>query len=307
MNKRTDYSNFIDIGIKPGLHPLCSLFCTGISVSVLLSCIFTPMAIWAQSVSGYQHNALAGAAVALSALPFSVSQNPAGISGGTVSWYGMRYFGLADLDETGVFVSFPHARRDGGIGLLIGSAVEVHHFGFDLYREFRVSAGTALKFGNMKLGFAPGFRHTGILNYGSMKEVYFSAGFIYQFSDYWNIGGYFGEVGVFEWGELQPGAQSSLGTGLVYNRDNRLQWLGAGKLETGYPPSVATALRLWLIDNTHIGSFWIGAGYTTMNDSWSGGFQYRYRNISAGFTLVQHPRLGGSHGVGFDSIWSKGS
>jgi hypothetical protein len=275
-------------------------------LSVLLSSIFTPMAIWAQSVSGYEQNALAGATAALSAPAFSLSKNPAGLDGGFVSWYGFRHFGLSDLEETGVFISVPLQKKMPRQGYISGLAIEFHHFGFHLYRETRALAGIGIKTGNFKLGFAPGLRHTAIPEYGSVSEAYLNAGFLNRFSDTWQIGGYVNEVGLLQRGRLEAHGRSSVGVGLIYTFEGRLDWLLAGNQETGFHPSLATALRLWLLDNPLFGSFWISAGYTTMNDSWSCGLQYRYRIISAGFTLLQHPQLGRSHGLGFDTFWNKG-
>jgi hypothetical protein len=274
---------------------------------IVLYSAFTPMAIWAQSVSGYEHNALAGATVALSALSYSLSMNPAAVEGGSVAWYGTRHFGISDLDETGVYLAIPMNYRMKLSGQLTALAFEFHHFGFDLYREVRGIAGVGLKAGNLNIGVAPGFRHTTIPNYGSTTEFFFNAGFIYSLSNDWQIGGFVNQIGLHYWGNIKPDERSTVGTGLVYNATERLQWLFGGQHETGFTPSASSALRLWLLNEPSLGSLWISVGYTTMNDSWSGGFKYRYRNLAAGFALMQHPFLGRSHGLGFDTFWNKGS
>lgn len=89
----------------------------------------------AQAVLGARELAMGQATTALPHSSWSVFANPAMMSGeeSTVSFFGVRYFGLAEITDLAASVTYPTK-----IGVLAAGA---HRYGYDLFNESRLRVG----------------------------------------------------------------------------------------------------------------------------------------------------------------------
>ena len=263
----------------------------------------TPMVAWAQSFAGYEQHALAGAAVALTAPSFALTVNPASLSGDQLDWYGTQHFGMGDLKEGGLAFTKTIDRSLSPELSIIGTGVQLHHFGFDLYQNTEILTGISLRTGNATFGTTLGMSHTSIQNYGSTTTGFLNFGFNYPLREHWHIGGVVRYIPLLSTGNFLHGLPTQIAAGIFYSPTNRVELLIAGEQEFGFEQQLKVAANYAVISQAWLGSIYIGGGYSTVTEEWTTGMRYSGTTISAVYTLRDHPVLGWSHGVGFGYNW----
>lgn len=115
-----------------------------------------PAELKAQAVLGARELAVGQATTALPHSAWSVFANPAMLSDKktTVSFFGVRYFGLAEVTDIAASVTYPTK-----MGVFAAGA---HRYGYDLFNENRLRAG----YKNSAMGFHYGL----ILNYNHVVQ-----------------------------------------------------------------------------------------------------------------------------------------
>ncbi|MCH8496203.1 MAG: hypothetical protein LAT57_11320 [Balneolales bacterium] len=294
----------MDVCESPSQMRSNSRFLYAFALTFFLSFIIrTPMVAWAQSFAGYEQHALAGAAVALTAPSFSLSINPASLSGDQLDWYGTQHFGMGDLKEGGLAFTKSMDRSLSPELSIIGTGIQLHHFGFDLYQNTEMMAGVSLGTGNASFGTALGASHTSIQDYGSATTGFLNVGFSYLLRDNWHIGGVVRYIPLLSTGDFLHGLPTQVAAGIYYSPTNRLELLIAGEQEFGFEHQLKVAANYAVISQAWLGSIYIGGGYSTVTEEWTTGMRYSGTTISAVYTLRDHPVLGWSHGVGFGYNW----
>lgn len=294
----------MDVFESPSQMRSNSRFLYTFALIFLLSFIIrTPMVAWAQSFAGYEQHALAGAAVALTAPSFSLTINPASLSGDQLDWYGTQHFGMGDLKEGGLAFTKSIDRSLSPELSIIGTGIQLHHFGFDLYQNTEMMAGVSLGTGNASFGTALGASHTSIQDYGSATTGFLNVGFSYLLREHWHIGGVVRYIPLLSTGNFLHGLPTQIAAGIFYSPTNRLELLIAGEQEFGFEHQLKVAANYAVIRQAWLGSIYIGGGYSTITEEWTTGMRYSGTTISAVYTLRDHPVLGWSHGVGFGYKW----
>lgn len=112
-----------------------------------------PAALQAQAVLGARELAVGQAATALPHSPWAVFSSPAMMSEkeAAVSFFGVRYFGLAEISDLAASVTYPTK-----IGVIAAGA---HRYGYDLFSESRLRAGYKHSFRGFHYGFVLNYSH----------------------------------------------------------------------------------------------------------------------------------------------------
>jgi hypothetical protein len=138
--------------IKKHRHSHRKLFIL-LLVYVWLGVLCIPPDADGQAVLGARELAMGQATTALPNSSWSVFSNPAMISDqeSTVSFFGVRYFGLAEITDMAATVNYPT-----DIGVLSAGA---HRYGYDLFNESRLRVGYKHAVAGFHYGFVLNYNH----------------------------------------------------------------------------------------------------------------------------------------------------
>lgn len=249
----------------------------------------------AQAVIGAREVGLGQAMTALPESAWAVFSNPAMMAEEpSISFFGIRYFGLSEISDMAVSAIYPHSWGTWTAG--------IHRYGFDLFNESQYRLGYKNSF--------LGFHYGGILNYTHISQ-----------------GGGYGSAGAagIDLGvaalivpELWIGAkatnlnQPTLGSSGTERLPRNLS-IGFSYLLTrmalftteiykasSFPLSYRGGLEVTIMDG-----FSGRAGITTAPQSFTGGFGYRGAYWSANVAVHRHENqvLGYSPGIDLNIFW----
>lgn len=256
---------------------------------LLLSGIF-PVVVRAQALLGFEVNSFSSASVARTASTFNLGFNPAAGNERQVHWFGIQSFGMSDLNETGIYLTTPVKNYTGSL--------ELQHFGFDLYRESKLSAGISLPSGNHRIGMSISGSHTSIREYGSHTGARFNLGFIVKIMPELNFGGSLLDIPLISRGDFLIDNRTVAIIGFAYNAGTSAIVMSSLIIEPGFEP-------LWCIglETNPVWHLFLGAGYKTVTEEWSGGLKVGLGSLKLYITAKNHPYLGWSPGIGFGIKW----
>lgn len=250
----------------------------------------------AQAVLGARELAMGQAITALPQSSWSLFGNPAMMSEQkpSVSFFGVRYFGLAEITDIAASVTFPTE-----IGVLAGGA---HRYGYDLFNESRLRIG----YKNSTLGFHYG----AVLNYSH----------VVQGGGYGSAGALGIDIGLAApiLPELWIAAKATninyptygsrndeelprdLSVGLSYQLSHRALFSAEAYKDVRFPLAFRGGVEVQVI-----GNLTARAGTTTQPQTFSGGFGYARSMWSANVAVQRHENsvLGYSPAVDFKISW----
>lgn len=264
--------------------------------------------VYGQVVLGARAISLGQATTALPDDEWSVFENPAMISNQqrSVSFFGMRYYGLPDLTDVAAVVTYPTK-----IGVLGGGA---HRYGNDLFSESRIRVTYKNDYQRFHYGIAINYNHVAIsrgtssVNYGSYGAVGIDLGLAAKIIDGLWIGAKTTNVNQGQYGEvqLQDGSiyaeevPRNLSIGLSYRLSGVALFTTDVIKDVSFPISYRAGVEIDIVENLKA-----RAGITTSPQTFSGGFGYNTN--SWGFNLVvqrhEESALGYSPGLDFNISW----
>ncbi len=250
----------------------------------------------AQAVMGARELALGQANTALQETDWAMFGNPAMMneSEQSVSFFGVRYYGLSEISDMAMSVTYPTA-----IGVFGGGA---HRYGFDLFSENRLRLGYKNSF--------MGFHYGAILNYSHVIQGggYGSAGALGVdigvaapvLSDLW-IGARATNVNQPEYGSRNnEKLPRELSIGISYRLSDIALFTTDIVKDVQFPISYRGGVEVNIIDEL-VGR----AGITTKPQTFSAGFGYSGSFWSANVAVQRHENsvMGYSPAIDFKISW----
>lgn len=250
----------------------------------------------AQTVIGARELALGQAATALENSSHSVFSNPAMVpeTGINASFFGVRYFGFAEITDIAATVTFPTRTGIFGAG--------VHRYGYDLFNESRVR----IVYKNMFRGFRFGV----ILNYSHVVQGggYGNAGALGMdlglaapiLPGLW-IGSKATNINQPEYGSLNnEELPRIMSIGLSYNLSEVALFSSDLVKDVRFPLSYRSGIEIRVIEN-----LFARAGVTTSPQTISLGFGYNTSFWGANIAVQRHENviLGYSPAIDFNIRW----
>jgi len=291
----------------------------GVAVVIIVMMIMgTPIVVRAQFALGYDHVSFAGAAVARPAFSFALGGNTAGLiasdrrwgtnsgrisvrSDGNDTWHnrvdlsGLQSFGLWELSESAV--GFQRRNRHSGWGL------ETGYLGFDLFREWSVRGGLAVRFGDSATGLSLGGYGTQIPGYGQAWVVLAGGGFLHRISERVTMGSQITTLPVISGGSYRHGVRAESAGGVAVQLHNRLSVMGAAFVSSDYLKGWSVAAEIIPLSLYRTSEIRLASGYRSDSQEWSGGFLLQTHDWHSTFNFRIHPVLGWSRGIGFGIGW----
>lgn len=249
----------------------------------------------AQHSLGARMAALGHAGSALGDGAWNVFANPALLSAetGTISFYGIRNYGMSELTDMAASGSYSPGGRVGTF------ALGMHSYGFELYRESRFRLGYQNSYAGLKLGVVPGITHLSIRNYGSATAFTLDAGLAYALvEDVLYFGAWASNLNRARLGESREELPRALAAGLSYRIARRALLTGEVFKDVRFPVSWRGGLEVELIDQ-----LFVRGGLTTEPLTYALGAGYRTGRLSFNFAAQQHYALGWSPGLDIGLRW----
>lgn len=275
----------------------CGFYQVGIGVLCWML-FFAPNSSCAQAVLGAREVAMGQAVSALPGSNWAIFDNTALISstGKKVSFFGIRYYGLDNLTDMAMSVSYPAK-----LGVFAGGA---HRFGDDLYNESRMRVGYKNNF--------TGFHYGGAINYynvqqggdyGSLGTVGIDVGLAAEITtDLW-IGAKATNINQPKFGKYNNIAEEparDLSIGFSYRVEDLFLFASDIYKDVRFPLSYRAGAEIGIYE-----SFKGRVGITTEPVTFAGGFGYSADFWSVNIVAQQHenPVLGLSPGIDFSLAW----
>lgn len=265
----------------------------GVGFLILISSVTE---LQAQAVIGARELAVGQATTALQKTDWAMFGNPAMMDEEerSVSFFGVRYYGLSEITDMAMSVTYPTK-----VGVLGGGA---HRYGFDLFSESRLRIGYKNSF--------MGFHYGAILNYSHVMQGggYGSAGALGVdigvaapiLPDFW-IGAKATNVNQPEYGSRNnEKLPRELSIGFSYRLSDIALFTTDVVKDVQFPVSYRGGVEVNIIKNL-MGR----AGITTEPLTFSGGFGYSSSFLSANVAIQRHENsvLGYSPAIDFKISW----
>lgn len=264
--------------------PLLRGLITLIFLSGLMLC-FSKTA-QAQTVLGARQLAMGQALTASGDNSWAIFGNPALLAGSTasVSFYGMRNYGFAELTD---------AALSGALPLLGGTAgAGMHTFGDELYRETHVRAGFGFARSGLAAGIVLNYTHLAIQGYGSGGSPTIDAGLAWQVLPELHLGARALNLNRGRVGEAREELPRELAVGLAYALAERARFAADAVKDVRFPLAFRAGLEIFLLE-----AFALRGGLTTAPQTFSAGAGYRFSQLSVNVVAQQHFALGWSPGL----------
>lgn len=252
----------------------------------------------AQATLGARSIALGQATTALPNSEWSVFGNPAMLDEQrpSVSFFGMRYYGLAELTDLAAVVSYPT-----GWGVIGAGA---HRYGDDLYNESRIRLAYKNSFQNFQYGAAVTYNHVvqgG--GYGSVGAVGVDVGVAARiFNTLW-IGAKATNINQPRYGQINDIDENlprNLSIGFSYRLSDLALFTTDVIKDVNFPISYRGGVEVQVVDH-----LFARAGITTSPQTFSGGFGYNTEAWGVNLVVQRHEEqaLGYSPGLDFNISW----
>jgi len=242
---------------------------------------------FAQDSPGAKQIALSHSDVALTADPFSIFNNPAGLSEIKSNVVGFYYspspFGLSELAN-----GFGAFSKNTMLGIF---SIGFMKYGFELYKETKLALGYTNNFKEKFLyGFVINYKNISIKNYGSNGFVFFNVGGIAKLSDEINIGFTFENFSRTTVNKEANQIPVVFWSGMSFKIISDLTLFAAVQKEINFDPSLRFGVEYFLIDFLQI-----RFGTSREPDTFSGGIGITYLPFQFDYAFSSHPDLGFSH------------
>lgn len=252
----------------------------------------------AQATLGAREVGLGQATTALPESGWSVFANPAMMdrTNNSVSFFGLRYYGLAEITDMAAAVNISTSVGSIGFG--------AHRFGDDLFNESRLRIAYKNEYDGFHYGIAVNYNHVvqgGV--YGSAGAPGLDLGLAAAITQALWIGAKATNVNQPSYGsyqELEEELARDLSIGFSYRLSDIALFSGDVYKDVRFPISYRAGIEVILFDY-----FSVRAGITTKPVTFSGGFGYTNRLWGVNIVVQQHenPVLGLSPGIDLQVTW----
>jgi hypothetical protein len=260
---------------------------------IIFAVFFIPLnllSIYGQYNPGAKQISLSNSDVALANDVFSIFNNPAGLS--QISWreigiyYSPAPFGLSELANGYVAYLEPYSFGSIAVGGMT--------YGFDLYRESKITIGYSYNYNNIFFaGAAINYHSFSIQNYGNTGVFYFNFGGLAYITNNLRWGFAVDNLNRASLADEDDQIPMVFNTGFSYNIINELSLNIALEKDIRYNPSVKIG-----IDYDIIEYFSLRLGTSNEPARYSAGIGINYSFISLDYALFTHQDLGLTHQAG---------
>lgn len=254
----------------------------------------------AQYNPGAKQISMSNSDVALSNDVFSLFNNPAGLA--QMNWrelgiyYSPSPFGFSELANG--FIAYHEPFDFGSIG--VGAMT----YGFELYRENKISIGFSYNYLNKFFAGAAVNLHTvSIKNYGSDNTFYLNIGGLFYLTQYFRLGFSVQNLNRASFGNEKDNIPLIYNTGFSYGVMEDLTFNLAVEKDIRYNYSLRGAIEYYLLEYLSLRS-----GFSNEPSSYSAGIGINYSYFSLDYAFFTHTDLGLTHQAGLIiSFGSEGS
>ena len=254
----------------------------------------------AQYNPGAKQISMSNSDVALSNDVFSLFNNPAGLA--QMNWrelgiyYSPSPFGFSELANG--FIAYHEPFDFGSLG--VGAMT----YGFELYRENKISIGFSYNYLNKFFAGAAVNLHTvSIENYGSDNTFYLNIGGLFYLTQYFRLGFSVQNLNRASFGNEKDNIPLIYNTGFSYGVMEDLTFNLAVEKDIRYNYSLRGAIEYYLLEYLSLRS-----GFSNEPSSYSAGIGINYSYFSLDYAFFTHTDLGLTHQAGLIiSFGSEGS
>lgn len=254
----------------------------------------------AQYNPGAKQISMSNSDVALSNDVFSLFNNPAGLA--QMNWrelgiyYSPSPFGFSELANG--FIAYHEPFDFGSIG--VGAMT----YGFELYRENKISIGFSYNYLNKFFAGAAVNLHTvSIKNYGSDNTFYLNIGGLFYLTQNFRLGFSVQNLNRASFGNEKDNIPLIYNTGFSYGVMEDLTFNLAVEKDIRYNYSLRGAIEYYLLEYLSLRS-----GFSNEPSSYSAGIGINYSYFSLDYAFFTHTDLGLTHQAGLIiSFGSEGS
>ena len=254
----------------------------------------------AQYNPGAKQISMSNSDVALSNDVFSLFNNPAGLA--QMNWrelgiyYSPSPFGFSELANG--FIAYHEPFDFGSIG--VGAMT----YGFELYRENKISVGFSYNYLNKFFAGAAVNLHTvSIKNYGSDNTFYLNIGGLFYLTQYFRLGFSVQNLNRASFGNEKDNIPLIYNTGFSYGVMEDLTFNLAVEKDIRYNYSLRGAIEYYLLEYLSLRT-----GFSNEPSSYSAGIGINYSYFSLDYAFFTHTDLGLTHQAGLIiSFGSEGS
>lgn len=244
----------------------------------------------AQYNPGAKQISMSNSDVALSNDVFSLFNNPAGLA--QMNWrelgiyYSPSPFGFSELANG--FIAYHEPFDFGSIG--VGAMT----YGFELYRENKISIGFSYNYLNKFFAGAAVNLHTvSIKNYGSDNTFYLNIGGLFYLTQYFRLGFSVQNLNRASFGNEKDNIPLIYNTGFSYGVMEDLTFNLAVEKDIRYNYSLRGAIEYYLLEYLSLRS-----GFSNEPSSYSAGIGINYSYFSLDYAFFTHTDLGLTHQAG---------
>lgn len=246
--------------------------------------------VYGQFYPGARQISLSYSDVALANDVFALFNNPAGLS--QINWrevgiyYSPAPFGLSELANG--YAAYLEPFQFGSV------AIGGMSYGFELYREAKVTAGYSYNYDNIFfIGLSINYHSFSIQNYGNTGVVYLNLGGLAYITNYLRWGFAFDNLNRASLADTDDQIPMVFNTGFSYNILNSLSLNLALEKDIRYNPSIKIGVDYDIIEYLSIR---LGTANEPAKFSFGIGINYSMFNLD--YALFTHPDLGLTHQAG---------
>jgi len=244
----------------------------------------------AQYNPGAKQISMSNSDVALSNDVFSLFNNPAGLA--QMNWrelgiyYSPSPFGFSELANG--FIAYHEPFDFGSIG--VGAMT----YGFELYRENKISIGFSYNYLNKFFAGAAVNLHTvSIKNYGIDNTFYLNIGGLFYLTQYFRLGFSVQNLNRASFGNEKDNIPLIYNTGFSYGVMEDLTFNLAVEKDIRYNYSLRGAIEYYLLEYLSLRT-----GFSNEPSSYSAGIGINYSYFSLDYAFFTHTDLGLTHQAG---------
>lgn len=257
--------------------------------TIIIICSIT-FSAYSQYNPGAKQISLSNSDVALSNDVFSLFNNPAGLS--QMDWrevgvyYSPAPFGLSELANGYVAYHEPTS---------IGSfAVGGMSYGFDLYRETKLSLGYSFNYLNKFFaGIVINYQTVSIKNYGNDGALFFNLGGLAYISDVFRLGFSVQNINRASFGDEDDQIPIGFNSGFSYDIANELSVNIAIEKDIKHKASFQFGINYDIIEYLSLRS-----GFSNEPSKYSAGIGINFSLFSLDYAMFTHNDLGLTHQAG---------
>lgn len=257
--------------------------------TIIIICSLT-LSAYSQYNPGAKQISLSNSDVALSNDVFSLFNNPAGLS--QMNWrevgvyYSPSPFGLSELANG--FVAYHEPTSIGSF------AIGGMSYGFELYRESKLSLGYSYKYLNKFFtGITINYQTVSIQNYGNDGAIFFNIGGLAYVSKFLRLGFSIQNINRASFGNEDDQIPMIFNTGFSYDVVDELTLNFAVEKDIKYKASFQFGISYDIIEYLSLRT-----GFSNEPSKFSAGIGINYSMFSLDYALFTHNNLGLTHQAG---------